>query len=248
MTEWISLFKEFHSQAVEGEYPASARALYTFFLGEINARYDQTYTLTYSERELSKLTGLAKTTLHDTVKYLSDRGWIKTHTSKNKQTKYYTINRPPSRPVAEQSPTDSENSILHVRDRLKDFKDFKEEEKKEKRVREKTDQLTTIFRNLDKNIRAEWIKANGEELNIGDAEDLIALQKKYGAAKVAEKIIRLRKSRQSKRISILYLETALDDKGEKNGENESYADISRRENSKRDTSWERNRQANFFDD
>ena len=75
----IELFRDFHTQAVEGRFLASARALYNFFLGELNKRFWTTEQLTYSERELADKAGMAKTTLHDAVKFLCDRGFVKTY-------------------------------------------------------------------------------------------------------------------------------------------------------------------------
>ena len=60
----IELFKDFYSQALEDGYPASARALYNFFLGELNARYWATDELSYSERELATLSGLSKSSVN----------------------------------------------------------------------------------------------------------------------------------------------------------------------------------------
>ena len=63
----IELFKGFHSRAVEQEFPPSARVLYLTLLGEFNAAYWKD-ELAFTESELSGLTGLRKTTLHERPK------------------------------------------------------------------------------------------------------------------------------------------------------------------------------------
>jgi len=73
----IDLFKEFHSQTVEKEYPVSARLLGYWLIGEFNKAHWQE-ELTFSERDLCRLTGLPASTIHSAIKYLCDRGHIKT--------------------------------------------------------------------------------------------------------------------------------------------------------------------------
>lgn len=73
----IDLFKEFHSQTVEKEYPVSARLLGYWLIGEFNKAHWQE-ELTFSERDLYRLTGLPASTIHHAIKYLCDRGHIKT--------------------------------------------------------------------------------------------------------------------------------------------------------------------------
>lgn len=73
----IDLFKEFHSQTVEKEYPVSARLLGYWLIGEFNkAHWPE--ELTFSERDLYRLTGLPASTIHGAIKYLCDRRHIKT--------------------------------------------------------------------------------------------------------------------------------------------------------------------------
>ena len=107
----IELFKEFHSQAVEKEYPATVRAMYYFFVGELNATYWKTDELSYSERELSRLTGMSKTAVHQALQYLSDRGLIKVWRKKDKTKSFIKINSDQiltnSRPDEDQMKTSS---------------------------------------------------------------------------------------------------------------------------------------------
>lgn len=73
----IDLLKEFHSQTVEKEYPVSARLLGYWLIGEFNkAHWPE--ELTFSERDLYRLTGLPASTIHSAIKYLCDRRHIKT--------------------------------------------------------------------------------------------------------------------------------------------------------------------------
>ena len=73
----IDLFKEFHSQTVEKAYPVNARLLGYWFIGEFNEAFWQE-ELSYSESELSRLTGIPQASIHRAVKYLCDRGHLKT--------------------------------------------------------------------------------------------------------------------------------------------------------------------------
>lgn len=73
----IDLFKEYHSQTVEKEYPASARLLGYWLIGEFNKAH-WAEELSFSERDLCRLTGLPASTIHSAIKYLCDRRIIKT--------------------------------------------------------------------------------------------------------------------------------------------------------------------------
>lgn len=77
----IDLFKEFHSRAIVDVYPPSARALFDTFIFDFNAAFWPEERV-YSERELSRLTGLTPATTHRSLKFLSDHGHIKTKSSK----------------------------------------------------------------------------------------------------------------------------------------------------------------------
>lgn len=78
---FIDLFKEFHSDATEREFPPSARVMYDQLLYEFNARYWKEEIL-MSERELSRLSGLTATTTHRAVQFLCETGYIKTKKAK----------------------------------------------------------------------------------------------------------------------------------------------------------------------
>lgn len=77
----IDLFKEFHSRAIVDVYPPSARALFDTFIYDFNAAFWPEERV-YSERELSRLTGLTPATTHRSLKFLADHGHIKTKSSK----------------------------------------------------------------------------------------------------------------------------------------------------------------------
>lgn len=77
----IDLFKEFHSRAIVDVYPPSARALFDTFIFDFNAAFWPEERV-YSERELSRLTGLTPATTHRSLKFLADHGHIKTKSSK----------------------------------------------------------------------------------------------------------------------------------------------------------------------
>ena len=80
---FVDLFKSFHSRAIAEVYPASVRVLFDSFLYDFNVAY-WSPELIYSERELSRLTGLSQSTIHRAIKFLSDRGIIKTWRTRNK--------------------------------------------------------------------------------------------------------------------------------------------------------------------
>lgn len=80
----IELFKEFHSQAVEGRFPASSRALYNFFLGEFNNRFWATEQLTYSYRELADLTQMSKSSVERAVHFLAVKGFLEVKSPSDK--------------------------------------------------------------------------------------------------------------------------------------------------------------------
>lgn len=73
----IDLFKWFHYRSTLEGFPPSARVLYFVLLGEFNARFWQN-EISYSERELSGLTGLSNASVHRAIKFLADRAYIKT--------------------------------------------------------------------------------------------------------------------------------------------------------------------------
>lgn len=203
----IELFKDFHSQAVEGKYPASSRALYYFFIGELNKRYWATDELSYSERELADLVGLSKSTIHDAVKFLCDRKFIKTSRDKAKTRTFFKILTAQSTAGRYRAGVGQASGRLESPNYAcaKDIEDVKTEDKEEK----KEGACAKNFEELDSNIRHAWIQANGENPFGGDLEDLLNFQKRYGAEKVLEAIIHCRRSRQNDRVNIAYIESVL---------------------------------------
>ena len=226
----IELFKEFHSQAVEKEYPATVRAMYHFFVGELNSRYWQTDELSYSERELGRLTGMSKTAVHQALQYLSDRGLIKVWRKKDKTKTFIkltsdqikTSSRPvedqivtSSRPVEDQIATSFENSNYACAKDMKDVKDVKTTQHEEHEARTRKKKLVA---ELDSEVRHAWIQATGENPFGGDAEDLLIRQNRYGAKKVADAIDECRRARTfGDRINMNFLDSKLLKGGSKSG-------------------------------
>lgn len=68
----IDLYNGFHCEAIQREYPPSARVLFDTFIYQFNAAFwiDK---LVFSERELTQMTGLKKTTLHEAKHFLTSR-------------------------------------------------------------------------------------------------------------------------------------------------------------------------------
>ena len=184
----IDLFKDFHFQAVEERYPASSRALYNFFIGELNRRYWATDELSYSERELAELVGLSKSAVHITVKFLSDRGWIKTSRDKVKTRTFFKI-------VAAQSLVTSSwadcgqivgsSSVLNYA-HAKDKEDLKTEDKEEEDARARG-KILPLSVNSDA-VNQVWSECNGEHLKGGKAALMIQLEKSFGTQKLIEAI------------------------------------------------------------
>lgn len=102
----ISLFKSFHAKAIVSKYPPSARVLFDALLFDFNARYWPEHCI-YSERALSELTGLSKTTTHEALSYLAQRGHLNVRTSKRQTVIRITDQPTNERPITDQSPTDS---------------------------------------------------------------------------------------------------------------------------------------------
>lgn len=83
MATLIDLFKEFHRNATQQEYPPSSRVLYYTLLGEFNsARWPDSLVL--STRDLTQLTGLPTTSVHRAKQFLTSKGIIKCRPFKNK--------------------------------------------------------------------------------------------------------------------------------------------------------------------
>lgn len=122
----IDLFKEFHRNAIQQEFPASARVLYYTLLGEFNsARWIDSLVL--STRDLTQLTGLPTTSVHRAKQFLTSKGLIKCAPFKNK-TQFSLCgtvaeqSRNSNGTVAEQSRNTFENPNIRVRDKTEDIK------------------------------------------------------------------------------------------------------------------------------
>lgn len=115
----IDLFKEFHRNATQQEYPPSSRVLYMTLLGEFNsARWPDSLVL--STRDLTQLTGLPTTSVHRAKQFLTSKGIIKCRPFKNKTSFSLTEqSRNTNGTVTEQSRNTSENPNIHVREDLK---------------------------------------------------------------------------------------------------------------------------------
>ena len=121
----IDLFKEFHRNAIQQEFPASARVLYYTLLGEFNsARWIDSLVL--STRDLTQLTGLPTTSVHRAKQFLTSKGLIKCAPFKNK-TQFSLCgtvaeqSRNSNGTVAEQSRNTFENPNIRVRDKTEDI-------------------------------------------------------------------------------------------------------------------------------
>lgn len=112
----IDLFKEFHRNATQQEYPPSARVLYFTLLGEFNSeRWPDSLVL--STRDLTQLTGLPTTSVHRAKQFLTSKGIIKCRPFKNKTSFSLTEqSRNSNGTVTEQSRNTFENPNIHVRE------------------------------------------------------------------------------------------------------------------------------------
>ena len=208
-TGLIELFKDFHSQAVEGKYPASSRALYYFFVGELNKRYWATDELSYSERELADLVGLSKSTIHNAVKFLCDRNLIKTSHNKAKTKTFFKVLTAQSMlgrcwaDVGQIVGSSESSNYAYAKDEkdVKDVKTSKEIKKESARAKN--------FEELDSNIRHAWIQSVGENPFGGFAEDLLNFQKRYGAEKVVQAIEYCRQHLQTEKVTIAQINGVL---------------------------------------
>ena len=85
----IDLFKDFHHDAIQQEFPPSARVLFDTLLYKFNEAF-WTDELVLSERDLTQLTSLPKTTLNEAKHFLASRHIIKVTQFKNKTA--YSLN------------------------------------------------------------------------------------------------------------------------------------------------------------
>lgn len=127
----INLFKEFHRDAIQQEFPPSTRVLFDTLLYKFNEAF-WTDKLVLSERELISLTGLPKTTVNDAKRFLAARRIIKITPFKNKTAyslgdEWAKLAPTTNRPVTDRSPTTNRPaadrfgglSITHVREDVK---------------------------------------------------------------------------------------------------------------------------------
>ncbi len=163
----IELFKDFHCQAVEGKYPASSRALYYFFVGELNAHYWATDELSYSERELADLVGLSKSTIHRAIKFLCDRNFIKTAHGKNKAQTYFKILH-----AGQLRGSSTVPNYAHA----EDVKDVKTDNNDTRANSQKGYNLTEN----SEVVKAKWRACKGEELRGSKGFCFIDLEQVYG--------------------------------------------------------------------
>ena len=119
MATLIDLFKEFHRNATQQEYPPSSRVLYMTLLGEFNsARWPDSLVL--STRDLTQLTGLPTTSVHRAKQFLTSKGIIKCRPFKNKTSFSLTEqSRNSNGTVAEQSRNTFENPNIRAREDVK---------------------------------------------------------------------------------------------------------------------------------
>ena len=131
---FIDLYNGLHSEATQQGFPPSARVLIYTLVGEFNsARWID--SLVFSERDLIRLTGLKKTTLHEAKHFLTSRRLITCKPFKN--TFSYSLgddlksllSRPVGdqkatiyRPEGDQKATTFENSNIHACDKTEDKK------------------------------------------------------------------------------------------------------------------------------
>lgn len=211
-TGLIELFKDFHSQAVEGKYPASVRALYNFLLGELNARFWATDELSYSERELASLVGVSKSAIHETVRYLCDRGWIKTSRNKSRTRTFFKVLTAQSTVGSLRAGTGQSVGSFGVSNytRVKDVKD--KEDKKDKKNSSPTATTRTREKRSTNSEEVEqtWFECEGERLKGGVALGLIELENEYGTTAVVDAILEAHRSNSRPRLSFNFVKAVLE--------------------------------------
>lgn len=175
----IDLFKRFHTDAIQQEFPPSARVLYYTLLGEFNRAY-WAGELVLSERELIKLTSLPKTTINEAKRFLASRGIIKITKFKGKTAYSLTDHQPTSnRPVADHQPTTLEiASITRARE------DVKTLDVKTKKEGTRERELSEI-----------WLDEMHRPLGASERYELADYEEQFGYEKVKDAIIATRQSR-----------------------------------------------------
>lgn len=187
----MELFKSFHARAIVNKYPPSVRALYDALLFDFNAKYWPEHCI-YSERALGEMAGLSKTTIHDALCYLAERGHVTVRTGK-RQTIIRLVDTDnkratDSRPIADQSPTDSRPiadrpsglSITHTR---KDTDIRQDITSTTDSARARTDTV-----NADDPLVELWLDNNGAPVTAELLSCLSMLANRFGRERAGELI------------------------------------------------------------
>ncbi len=185
----IDLFKEFHSRAIVYAYPLSVRALFDTILYDFNAAFWPEERV-YSERELSRLTGLSAGTIHRALKFLSDRGHIKTHSTK-RGTVVKLLEHPRSTdeaPVEHPRSTREAvggSSTIRAREDVKtsDFKTLREPESRA-RARAAAPVNESVF--------DTWANEMHRPLGASERYELADLEEEFGTEKIKAAIVATR--------------------------------------------------------
>lgn len=121
----------------------------------------------------------------------------------------------------------SASSNLHVREDVEDSKDEKTDLNKPTNARargipknqaipaETKAKWAKVSEELDEEVRHAWIQATCENPYGGDLEDLVELQRRYGAKELAETIAYCRKHREFGEVNINYVEKTIGKGGKK---------------------------------
>lgn len=227
---FIDLFKEFHSDATEREFPPSARTMYDQLLYEFNARYWQEEIL-MSERELSRLSGLTVATTHRAVQFLCENGYIKTKKAKHGTIFKLTSDKVPNREaIVKQSWSDSEaiveqkrsnseaeveqqrsdfgNSNIRTRKDVEDFKDL--EDLKDKDIIHSINQTERAHAfnwnvEIEEKLTALWLDNCGAGVTIELLSHLRYIVEKHGVLFAEELIREMAGSLKGDRMTLNYL-------------------------------------------
>ena len=187
----MELFKSFHARAIVNKYPPSVRALYDALLFDFNAKYWPEHCI-YSERALGEMAGLSKTTTHEALCYLAERGHVTVRTGK-RQTVIRLVdtgNRraTDNRPIADQSPTDSrpiadQPSGLSITRTRKDTDIRQDNNTVTDGARARTDTV-----NADDGLVAVWLENHGAYVTAELLSYLSTLVNRFGRERTEELI------------------------------------------------------------
>ncbi len=240
MASLAEYFQAFHSYAYENTLTASARALYYTILGEFNNAYWKRSEMSKSVRELRDIGGFKSESIVQRAKaQLGNENILQI--SKNKNGDTYRLVEPSEwknfkKPIGTDEErvrntcgTDEEQmrntcgtpsgflNNAHAED-IKDSKDRKTKTNQNENARAIPKIKDTSVEEIDSEVRHAWILANGENPFGGYAEDLLALQKSYGAKKVADAITSCRRKRTfGDMVSINFVKAELLKGGESSG-------------------------------